>query len=213
MNWGGRKQKRGRNAEDMHTPRSSGSQYLSEGLTLTIPRSQGEDHLGRTLLAEEKTNSLLGGTQLMMDQLCKTEGTRTPWLTDSENELLQAGQTTTVTSLLNTLWKSGRNSKCSVGGNKPCQKGEQEAHHFPKHLDWFYAGHCCSWTSCAPKAQGKQAEVTATVQLIGMAGGKNSLSSREWRNIRKISLGALTGTWVCCLLLPHRTLPQLGVPC
>lgn len=28
---------------------------------------------------------------MMMDQLCKTEGARTPWLTDSENQLPQAG--------------------------------------------------------------------------------------------------------------------------
>lgn len=45
--------------------------------------------------------------------------------------------------------------------------------------------------------------------LMGVAEGQNSLSSREWRNAGKVSLGALTGTWVCCLLLLQRTLPQL----
>lgn len=86
----------------LRTFRSSRSQYQSEGLRLTIPRSQGEDHLGRTLLAVEKTNCLLG-SQVMMDQLCKTERERTPWLTDSENQLPQAGPATPVTSLLNTI--------------------------------------------------------------------------------------------------------------
>lgn len=85
------------------SPRSSGSQYQFEDLKLTIPRSQGEDHLGRTLLAIRKTNCLLGGSQMMMDQLCKTKGARTPWLTDSQNQLLQTGQVTLVTSLLNTI--------------------------------------------------------------------------------------------------------------
>lgn len=77
----------------LRTSRSSRSQYQSESLRLTIPRSQGENHLGRTLLAVEKTNCLLG-SQVMMDQLCKTEGERTSWLTDSENQLPQAGQVT-----------------------------------------------------------------------------------------------------------------------
>lgn len=56
---------------------------------------------------------------------------------------------------------------------------------------------------------GRGGSHSTDVLLMGVAEGQNSLSRREWRNTGKVSLGALTGTWVCCLLLPQRTLPQL----